>query len=143
MVRCLCVMDSIGKTIGSGASRQYWKEVAEVLRQHHNMELHVSFHQGAGLQALCQEAVGIGDMYDFQLLLSFGNDLISQAGQNVPIMMWQAIKPQMISALRQLSNHWSGRVHEVVFGGIGDMWQIPILKYSMDELVKYSMVAEI
>ena len=107
-------MDSIGKVAGTGASRQYWPQVVERLQQHHNIELHVEFVFGGGLHELCQKAVGNDNTYDFHLLLSFANDLVDQAGRNVPDSEWQATKPQMISALRQLSNRWSGRVHQVV-----------------------------
>ena len=125
MVRCLCVMDSIGKTAGAGASRQYWKDAKNVLRQNHNMDLDVKFLPGAGLHELCEQAIGVDDTYDYQLLLSFANDLVTQAGQNVQWSKWQVIKPRMLAALGQLSDHWRGRAHEIVFGGIGDMWEIP------------------
>ena len=68
MFKVFCVMDSVGKTAGKGSSRQYWSETVSVLKGV-NIELHVRFQQGAGLQTLVRVAMEEPHLSSFDLLL--------------------------------------------------------------------------
>ena len=119
-------MDSIGKTAGSGSSRQYYREVVDELERLHQIRLVVRFLPSHGLEKLCQQAISdLADEFHFLLLLSFGNDLVTQAGHNVPDQQWLRRKPEVLGALARLRARLQGCPHEVVFGGVGSMWQIP------------------
>ena len=80
----LCVLDSIGKTAGSGASRQYWRNVETNLKTQ-GIDITVRLEQGAGFERLVQlalEAVENESFY-FTQIVSFGNDLFLQSGDHV------------------------------------------------------------
>ena len=122
----LCVMDSVGKTAGKGARRQFHQVVAQRLEQHCQIELDVIFRQGARLGDLISAALSRPvDGYDMTLLLSFGNDLVTQAGNNVSLVQWHSRRGALCTAMRRFASACRGRPHEVVFGGIGTMWRIP------------------
>ena len=102
-------MDSIGKTAGTGRSRQYFGEVRKILEQHHQIELDVLFHQGAGLTDLIFAALSKiesnqANEYDVILLLSFGNDLVSQAGYNVKEAQWPTHRDKLYASMQQFAS---------------------------------------
>ena len=59
------------------------------------------------------------------LLLSLGNDLVTQAGNNVSLVQWHSRRGALCTAMIRFASACRGRPHEVVFGGIGTMWRIP------------------
>ena len=123
--RWFAVMDSVGKTAGKGSSRWYVKDVAEKLKP--VVELKVEREIGAGMEKLAQLTAAHAAWIkhaDITWVLSLGNDLIDQAGRNIPEHAWPRTFGIISGSLRSMAEQFRHQRHFIVFGGKPEMWEI-------------------
>ena len=112
-------MDSVGRTAGSGASRWYINDVADILTN--DAQLEVIKEQGAGFQRLAQlidANTSQVQRADITFVLSLGNDLVQQCGRNLKPWKWPGQFQVISASLRSMAVQFRHQRHAIVFGGI-------------------------
>ena len=123
-LKMLCVMDSIGKTAGSGQNRQYWKQAEEGLNEE-GIAIIVKFQQGASFSELVDLALQTWNQsFHFTQIISFGNDLFLQSGTHIKDEVFENSASQMAHAFQRFSAGCESPQREVVFGGVASQWDV-------------------
>ena len=96
-------MDSVGKTAGSGQSRQYWKQAEEGLNNE-GIAITVKFRQEATFSELVDCALQTWNQsFHFTQIVSFGNDFFLQSGKDIKDEVFEDTASQMAHAFQRFS----------------------------------------